>query len=199
MKISKIAKLCKDTKYVGYAVDGRGLWLGNGCCAFLIPEFSELSQEGIALALGIAEKEKSKYKFMIMDLSDFNIEDIDEKETQCLQMDFIAFRGSSVPFKTEDGIRFLQVDMVNVLKDELENIEIYMRRAKDGRACFVAKVGMYIKGLFMPERVINADFINKLNEFNNLCRITYQNDEAKAQACAPSADETQMQLEGAKE
>lgn len=198
MKISKIAKLCKDTKCVQYAVEEKGMWLGNGDCAYLIPEFAYLSQEGIALALGIGEKDKSKYRFQHMDLRTFNLEDFDEAETPCDQIEFIM-RSKEIPYRTEEGVRFLDLNMLDVLKDEIESLKIYMRRTKDGRAYFVGKIGMYIFAFFAPQRIINADFINKLNEFNNLCRVTYQNDEANAQACAPREDETQMQLEGAKE
>lgn len=201
MKISKIAKLCKDTKCVQYAVEEKGMWLGNGDCAYLIPEFTYLDRDGIALALGISEKDKGKFLFIntTTQLKELNLADCDETETVCEKIDFIVFRSKSIPFKTEVGIRFLSVGMLDVLKDEIENLEIYMRRDKTGKEYFVAKVGMYIYAVFTPERIINADFINKLNEFNNICRATYQNDEANAQAYAPSADETQMQLEGAKE
>lgn len=198
MKISKIAKLCKDTKCVQYAVEEKGTWLGNGDCAYLIPGFAYLSQEGIALALGIGEKDKSKYRFQHMDLRTFNLEDFDEAETPCDQIEFIM-RSKEIPYRTEEGVRFLDLNMLDVLKDEIENLEIYMRRTTDGRAYFAAKIGMYICAFFEPQRIISADFIDKLNAFNNLCRVTYQNDESNLQACAPVADETQMRLEGAEE
>lgn len=199
MKIQKITKLCKQTKIVAYATTDAGLWLGNGDCAYLISAFENLDTDGIALALGIGEKDKGKFLFAQMQLETFNLADIDKAETPCEQIDFTISHKNALPYKTEEGVRFIAADMLEVLKDEIENLEIYMRRTTDGRAYFAAKIGMYICAFFEPQRIISADFIDKLNAFNNLCRVTYQNDESNLQACAPVADETQMRLEGAEE
>lgn len=195
MKISKIAKLCKETKIIEYAVTPAGMWLGNGDCAYCIPEFATLEQDGIELALGIAEKDKGKYCFMQMDLSGFDLQGISEAETPCDQIDFLVFRSRGIPFRTEEGVRFIDINMIEVLKEELQNLQVYMRRQKNGVAYFAAKVGMELYAIFKPYQIINADFIEKLTDFENLCRVTFQNDTANAKANDDVV--AQMKLEGA--
>ena len=63
MKISKIAKLCKDTKLVCMTSTEAGLWIGNGSAVYFVPEFTNMDCDGIALAFGIDEKKKEKNHF----------------------------------------------------------------------------------------------------------------------------------------
>ncbi len=194
MKISKIAKLCKETKIIEYAVTEAGMWLGNGEYAYCIPEFSALEQDGLYLALGISEKDKEKYRIVQADLSGFDLRDISKAESLCEQIDFIIFRDKARPFITEEGIRFIDVGMLDVLREEIENLQIYLRRKNNGEAYFAAKIGMELYAILKPRRIINSDFIEKLTEFDDLCRTTFQNDSGNIQTeDEPSA---QMKMEG---
>lgn len=78
MKISKIAKLCKDAKLVCTASTEAGLWIGNGNAVYFVPEFTNMDCDGIALAFGIDEKKKEKIIFTNLDMSGFNMQDIDQ-------------------------------------------------------------------------------------------------------------------------
>lgn len=42
MKISKIAKLCKDAKLVCTTSTEAGLWIGNGNAVYFVPEFTNM-------------------------------------------------------------------------------------------------------------------------------------------------------------
>ena len=69
-----------------------------------------------------------------------------------------------------------------------------MRRKNNGEAYFAAKIGMELYAILKPRRIINSDFIEKLTEFDDLCRTTFQNDGGNIQTeNEPSA---QMKMEG---
>ncbi len=104
MKISKIAKLCKDSKLVTMTQTGNGLWVGNGYAVYLLPEFTYLDQNGIALAFGLAEKDKGKIRFTEIKPDVFNLEDIDETETPCEMLSFLfsTEKGTVRPYKTQE-------------------------------------------------------------------------------------------------
>lgn len=193
MKISKIAKLCKETKTVFTKKTDGGLWVGNSYSMYLLPEFTYLEQEGVALALGIAGKDKDKYIFQQITLENFCTEDFDETETVCEPMNFgfNTANGTVQAYKTQEGVLFLRTDRLAPLRDEIENVEIYMRHTVGGRAYFVAKVGMELYAIFSPEEIINQDFIERLEEFNALCRMKFQNNCAEKKQ-----DYEQAQLEG---
>lgn len=181
MKISKIAKLCKENKSIYTTVTDNGLWIGNGYCSYLLPEFTYLEQNGVALAFGIAEKEKEKFYFHKANMDGVCTEDFDESETVCEKMDF-SFSTANVTvqaYKTQEGVLFLRADMLAPLRDEIENVEIYLRHTASGAPYFAAKIGMYLYAIFFPEAIINQSFIERLEEFNALCRMKFQNDCAK--------------------
>ena len=70
MKISKIAKLCKDAKLVCTTSTEAGLWIGNGNAVYFVPEFTNMDCDGIALAFGIDEKKKEKIIFTNLDMNE---------------------------------------------------------------------------------------------------------------------------------
>lgn len=193
MKISKIAKLCKDSKRVTMTQTEGGLWIGNGYAVYLLPEFAYLDQNGIALAFGIAEKDKGKIRFTSIKLDAFNIEDIDITETPCESLSFLfsTENGTVRPYKTQEGVLFLYTDYIAPLRDEIQNLEIYLRHTTDGAPYFVAKIGMELYAMFEPAEIINQGYIERLEEFNTLCRMRFQND------CAEQKQEyEQTTLEG---
>ena len=109
MKVSKIGSLCKSKKAIATMSDPNGMWIGNGDCIYLLPEFATLEQSGIALALGISEKERDKIRFFQMDQATFNTRDLDEAETPCLPIDFLFNVGTDTvrPYQTQEGVLFL--------------------------------------------------------------------------------------------
>ncbi len=193
MRVQKIAKLCKEEKGIYTTDTEAGIWIGNGYCAYLLPEFKYLGQDGIALAFGIAEKDKSKILFHKAMLSDLCLEDFDEEETICEQMDFSfnTNKGAVQAYKTQEGVLFLRADMLAPLRDEIENVEIYLRHSAKNNPYFAAKIGMQIYAIFLPAKIINQNFIESLEEFNALCRMKFQNDCAEQKQ-----DYEQARLEG---
>lgn len=193
MKISKIAKLCKEEKRICTTDTEVGVWIGNGYCVYLLPEFKYLEQDGIALAFGISAKDKSKIFFHKVPLTTLCLEDFDETETICEPMDFgfNTANGTVQAYKTQEGVLFLRTDRLAPLRDEIENVEIYMRHTVGGSAYFAAKVGMELYAIFSPEEIINQNFIERLEEFNALCRMKFQNNCAEQKQ-----DYEQAQLEG---
>ncbi len=193
MKISKIAKLCKDSKLVTMTQTEGGLWIGNGHAVYLLPEFTYLDQNGIALAFGLAEKDKGKIRFTDIKLDAFNLEDIDKTETPCEMLSFLfsTEKGTVRPYKTQEGVLFLYTDYLAPLRDEIQNLEIYLRHMTDGKPYFVAKIGMELYAMVIPAAIINQRYIERLEEFNMLCRMRFQND------CAEQKQEyEQTDLEG---
>lgn len=193
MRVQKIAKLCKETKTVFTKKTDIGLWVGNTYCMYLLPEFTYLEQDGVALALGIAGKDKGKYIFQQIPLEVFCTEDFDDTETVCEPMDFgfTTANGAVQAYKTQEGVLFLRTDRLAPLRDEIENVEIYLRRTVNGDAYFAAKVGMELYAIFSPEEIINQSFIERLDEFHALCRMKFQNDCAEQKQ-----DYEQARLEG---
>lgn len=190
MKISKIAKLCKETKTVITHQTPDGLWLGNGRAVYLLPAFVYLENDGIALAFGISEEKRKKYLFITAQMEAFNLQDIDEAETLCERMNFLFHDREKViqPWQTEKGILFMDSSLLEPLKNKSEMLRIYLRRTEKGEPYFAAKIGMELYGIIMPYEMVSKQFLEKVELFSALCKVNYEN------ACAEKSEAETEQL-----
>lgn len=198
MKISKIAKLCKDAKLVCTTSTEAGLWIGNGNAAYFVPDFEGLGYEGIALALGIDEKKKEKIRFANMVMDSFNLQDIDPAESLCEPIGFDFWKEGDVlrPYKTEAGVICLVGSYLEPLRDEIEAREVYLRYTKDGKPYFAVKVGMLLYAIVMPAKGISFEFVEKLGEMYEMCKTAMELEEKRLEAEKAKAAE-QIRMEDA--
>lgn len=183
MKISKIAQLCKKEKTVAMYREERGLWVGDGTCMYLLPEFCDISMEGLALAFGIsAQSEKVRFYRLEDVKKSYDLKDMtDMGESVCEPLDIGLWLGEDKvrPYKTEAGILFMNSAKLAPVKEELENGEIYLRYEKSGQPYFAVKYGMMLCAIIMPRKLLSDGFIKSLDDLRDMCRAQYQIDKAK--------------------
>lgn len=174
MKISKIAKLCKDTKLVCMASTEVGLWIGNGNAVYFVPEFTNL------------------------DMSGFNMQDIDPSESMCEPMGINFWQEGDIlrPYKTEAGVLCLVGSYLEPLRDEMEAREVYLRYTKDGKPYFAVKVGLMLYAIVMPAKGISFEFVDKLGEMYEMCKTAMELEEKRLEAEKAKAAE-QIRMEDA--
>lgn len=184
MKISKIAKLCKDTKLVCMTSTEAGLWIGNGNAVYFVPEFTNMDCDGIALAFGIDEKKKEKIIFTYLDMSGFNMQDIEPSESLCEPMGINFWQEGDIlrPYKTEAGVLCLVGSYLEPLRDEMEAREVYLRYAKDGKPYFAVKVGLMLYAIVMPAKGISFEFVEKLGEMYEMCKTAMELEKKRLEA-----------------
>lgn len=193
MKISKIAQLCKKRQTVAMFATEAGLWVGDGSSMYLLPEFCDISADGLALAFGIsAQNEKIRfYRLEDMEKS-YDLHDLTERgESICEQIDLVLWIGEDKirPYKTEAGILFLKASRLAPLKEELENGEVYLRYETNGQPYFAVKCGMILCAIITPMQMLSEGFMERLEDLRDLCRVQYQNEKAKQLAA-----ETQIKM-----
>lgn len=184
MKISKIAKLCRNTKLVCTTITEAGLWIGNSKATYFVPEFMNMDNDGIALAFGLDERQKEKVVFTNVDMNEFNLQDIDPAESLCVPIGFDFWEDGNIlrPYKTEAGVLCLAGDYLEPLQDKTEMREIYLRYTKEGKPYFAVKVGMIIYAIIAPAKGgISSEFVNKLGEMYEMCKATIELEEKNAE------------------
>ena len=198
MKISKIAKLCKDTKLVCMTSTEAGLWIGNGNAVYFVPEFTNMDCDGIALAFGIDEKKKEKISFTNLDMSRFNMQDIDPSESLCEPLGINFWQEGDIlrPYKTEAGVLCLVGSYLEPLRDEMEAREVYLRYTKDGKPYFAVKVGLMLYAIVMPAKGISFEFVEKLGEMYEMCKTAMELEKKRLEAEKAEAAE-QIRMEDA--
>lgn len=79
-----------------------------------------------------------------------------------------------IPYKTQQGIMFINGDSLAPLADD-DNKMIYERRAANGSTYFAIKSGFMISGIVLPENVIDDVFVRQISDLHTQCDLTLYN------------------------
>ncbi|MFR8330952.1 MAG: hypothetical protein ACLU9S_00155 [Oscillospiraceae bacterium] len=157
-------------------VDGDGVvtqWLGDGCCAFPLHGLPVLSEPELYRMFDVSEKKQDKIYFNHSALPEgLNVEDWCRSEVRAEDMDVTISSGGKVlmPLRFPGGLLFIQSKYLGPLEDQMDFLELYVRRSDSGGRYVVAKTGMLVAGVIFPVQAVNEGFCDKLEELASLTR-----------------------------
>lgn len=180
MKIKAIARICAKSKYIQIREQKPShgedpiQWIGDTGALYPIFDLPYMGKEEFCTILDIQEKDREKYAFFHEPVPpEINFADTDPAENviDTKEFDFnIGMRGGEfLPLQTQQGITFINTAYLAPLKDVLDEVELYERISQDGQIYIAAKVGMLIKAIIMPYKVINEEFTRKIQKFAFQC------------------------------
>ena len=154
MKLKKVAALCSSANAFCLfdRVDGDGVvtqWLGDGCCAFPLHGLPVLSEPELYRMFDVSEKKQDKIYFNHSALPEsLNVEDWCRSEVRAEDMDVTISSGGKVPMplRFPGGLLFIQSKYLGPLEDQMDFLELYVRRSDSGGRYVVAKTGMGYAG-----------------------------------------------------
>lgn len=178
MKLKKVAALCASANAFCLfdRVDGDGVvtqWLGDGCCAFPLHGLPVLSEPELYRMFDVSEKKQGKIYFNHSALPEgLNVEDWCRSEVRAEDMDVTISSGGKVlmPLRFPGGLLFIQSKYLGPLEDQMDFLELYVRRSDSGGRYVVAKTGMLVAGVIFPVRAVNEGFCDKLEELASMTR-----------------------------
>ena len=157
MKLKKVAALCGSANAFCLfdRVDGDGAvtqWLGDGCCAFPLHGLPVLSEPELYRMFDVSEKKQDKIYFNHSALPEgLNVEDWCRSEVRAEDMDVTISSGGKVlmPLRFPGGLLFIQSKYLGPLEDQMDFLELYVRRSDSGGRYVVAKTGMLVAGVIL--------------------------------------------------
>ena len=178
MKLKKVAALCSSANAFCLfdRVDGDGVvtqWLGDGCCAFPLHGLPVLSEPELYRMFDVPEKKQDKIYFNHSALPEgLNVEDWCRSEVRAEDMDVTISSGGKVlmPLRFPGGLLFIQSKYLGPLEDQMDFLELYVRRSDSGGRYVVAKTGMLVAGVIFPVQAVNEGFCDKLEELASMTR-----------------------------
>ena len=140
MKLKKVAALCGSANAFCLfdRVDGDGVvtqWLGDGCCAFPLHGLPVLSEPELYRMFDVSEKKQDKIYFNHSALPEgLNVEDWCRSEVRAEDMDVTISSGGKVlmPLRFPGGLLFIQSKYLGPLEDQMDFLELYVRRSDSG-------------------------------------------------------------------
>lgn len=198
MKIKNIAAICKKQKAVvlfnRYHSDGETVtqYMGDGAAAYPISGLPELDDESILTIFDIPEKQREDWLVRYMAIPEgINFEDTDANERMIERGDLsIVYAGKTLrPLQTRRGLVFIEHRYLSPVSDVLDVLELYERFTPSGTPYIVAKAGFLLQAVIMPYDVINAQFVERLQELTRQCALSLdlrrqEQERAAAQAAA---------------
>lgn len=179
MKLKKVAAICDKVGIFQLfdQVDENGeftcQWLGDCGAFYPIVGMPYMGAENICAMFDIPEKKREKLIFRHDPAPvGFNWDDTDPKEWKIDDPKLcVRWEGRvMLPLRTSVGITFIQEKYLAPL-DNLDYVNLYERRNKNGGLYIVAKVGLMIQAVIMPMDVLTDDFVDKLDDLTRTCRL----------------------------
>lgn len=179
MKLKRVAAICsKEGIFCLFnQTDEEGeivrQWLGTGNAVYPIDGLPYMGGDNICAMFDIPEKKREKLIIRHDNTPDsINWEDSDPTEYQIDDPKLcVRYNGwELLPLCTSHGIIFIREKYLAPL-DSLEYMRLFERKSKSGAVYIVAKVGLVIQAVIMPTDIINEEFVEKMGELTEMCRI----------------------------
>ena len=157
-------------------VDGDGVvtqWLGDGCCAFPSTVCRCCRNRSFTGCSTCQRRSRDKIYFNHSALPEgLNVEDWCRSEVRAEDMDVTISSGGKVlmPLRFPGGLLFIQSKYLGPLEDQMDFLELYVRRSDSGGRYVVAKTGMLVAGVIFPVQAVNEGFCDKLEELASMTR-----------------------------
>ena len=178
MKLKKVAALCSANKAFFLFDENREggeirQWLGDGYSIYLLSGLPLLDENNVCAMFDIPEKKRKKCRSKRQPVSEvYSLEDWERGE-RALNDNWptVEYDGRIVkPLSTNDGMTFIQDKYLAPLEDIADYLRLFERVDTEGNKYIVAKNGMESAAIIMPFDIINAGFVEELENLAYRCR-----------------------------
>jgi len=172
MKLSKVAKLCKDRMSI-MIVDKGGdeeeltQWIGTPEAMYPLYNLPEIDEKTIFVIFDVDDKKKTDYSVHRIgaDECPLCLEETDatERPIEPSHYQIVAESHAYLIFDTSKGIRFVNRAYLAPMMSKLDQLMFFERRTKSGQIYIVAKLGMLLAGVIAAPAPSTSD--NRLLNF----------------------------------
>lgn len=158
MKLSKVAKLCKDRMsimIVDKSTDEGALtqWVGTPEAMYPLFNMPEIDEKTIFVIFDVDDKKKTDYSVhRIFDVDCplcLEEQDTTERPIEPSHYQIVAESHVYLIFETSKGIRFVNRAYLAPMMSKLDQLMFFERRTKTGQLYIVAKLGMLLAGVIV--------------------------------------------------
>ncbi|MDR2513766.1 MAG: hypothetical protein LBD02_00975 [Christensenellaceae bacterium] len=208
MKLKTLAAMCKrDGVYCLYdRISAEGeiteQWLGTHAAVYPLSGLPYLTEENIAAMFDLTEKQLEKIYIRHDRLpTSINFDHIDTDETMLDREKItLGYSGRVVrPLFTRGGLEFIDADFLAPLADVADDLELYERHTPEGGTYFAAKMGLMIAGVIMPLNILEAKFVESMEQLSSKCRTSFELKEARKaerEAARRESEGEQTEIDG---
>lgn len=181
MKLKKIIGLCRRRKTLILCNSENGTqWISDGQSLYPMYNTPFFTEKTIFSTFDVTEKQRQKIFFLHEPElpGEYDLRDATDAECRVEQLPMgIHHRGRVLlPFQTSVGIAFVDAAYLEVYEGaEVGYMELYERATPKGNLYFAVKIGLELRGVVLPQNVLNDDFVNAVEQLAQKCAVAWSN------------------------
>lgn len=201
MKFKVIGNICKKKKtaiiFNRVTVNSAGMevcqqYISDGSAIYPVIGLPYINEETLLTMWDIPEKQRDSWTVRTLPVPDcIDFRDTIAVDSQVRETDFVLYQNQSKlrAIATSRGIVFIDLGYLAPLVDSFDVMQMYERINDAGQLYIVVTAGLWLQAIIFPYKIIDKDFIEKLDYILNECEISL-----KWQNSAKEEDLSQLQL-----
>lgn len=201
MKFKVIGNICKKKKtaiiFNRVTVNSAGMevcqqYISDGSAIYPVIGLPYINEETLLTMWDIPEKQRDSWTVRTLPVPDcIDFRDTIAADSQVRETDFVLYQNQSKlrAIATSRGIVFIDLGYLAPLVDSFDVMQMYERINDAGQLYIVVTAGLWLQAIIFPYKLIDKDFIEKLDYILNECETSL-----KWQNTAKEEDLSQLQL-----
>lgn len=201
MKFKVIGNICKKKKtaiiFNRVTVNSAGMevcqqYISDGSAIYPVIGLPYINEETLLTMWDIPEKQRDSWTVRTLSVPDcIDFRDTIAADSQVRETDFVLYQNQSKlrAIATSRGIVFIDLGYLAPLVDSFDVMQMYERINDAGQLYIVVTAGLWLQAIIFPYKLIDKDFIEKLDYILNECETSL-----KWQNSAKEEDLSQLQL-----
>lgn len=201
MKFKVIGNICKKKKtaiiFNRVTVNSAGMevcqqYISDGSAIYPVIGLPYINEETLLTMWDIPEKQRDSWTVRTLPVPDcIDFRDTIAVDSQVRETDFVLYQNQSKlrAIATSRGIVFIDLGYLAPLVDSFDVMQMYERINDAGQLYIVVTAGLWLQAIIFPYKIIDKDFIEKLDYILNECETSL-----KWQNSAKEEDLSQLQL-----
>lgn len=201
MKFKVIGNICKKKKtaiiFDRVTVNSAGMevcqqYISDGSAIYPVIGLPYINEETLLTTWDVPEKQRDSWTVRTLPVPDcIDFRDTIAVDSQVRETDFVLYQNQSKlrAIATSRGVVFIDLGYLAPLVDSFDVMQMYERINDAGQLYIVVTAGLWLQAIIFPYKLIDKDFIEKLDYILNECETSL-----KWQNSAKEEDLSQLQL-----
>lgn len=184
MKFKVIGNICKKKKtaiiFNRVTVNSAGMevhqqYISDGSAIYPVIGLPYIDEEILLNMWDIPEKQRDSWAVNSLPAPDFiDFRDTIAVDSQVKEINFVLYHNQSKlrAIATSRGIVFIDLGYLAPLADSFDVMHMYERISDDGQLYIVVTAGLWLQAIIFPYKIIDKDFIEKLDYIANECETS---------------------------
>lgn len=150
-------------------------YITDGSAIYPVIGLPYINEETLLTMWDVPEKQRDSWTVRTLPVPDcIDFRDTIAVDSQVRETDFVLYQNQSKlrAIATSRGVVFIDLGYLAPLADSFDVMQMYERISDDGQLYIVVTAGLWLQAIIFPYKLIDKDFIEKLDYILNECETS---------------------------